>query len=399
MSKNILFLSRTGLLEPLGQSQILTYLSTLSKDYCISIITFEKVSDLNNATHVDSIQKICEANEISWSPIKYRDNLRYIGAVVGFYELFFKTLKVSNRQQINCIHLRSYYPIMITLLMHRFKKIPFIFDMRALWPEELVESGRLRANGISWKLIKYLEKKCLQKAAAVVSLTYAALDYLDKQYPVFKLKEKTTVIPTCADLKRFDLKEAQFDYNKITISCVGSMLTGWFKIDILKTVIHYLLDQYENVNFEFLTRDDKTKLFSKLDLTDHYANRISFASVLFEDMPNRIAKHDGSVFFFTPGVAKLGSAPTRMAELLGTGIPVLTNSGVGDVGSIIKDHNVGVLIALETVENIKKSCDEFINLISQKDIDKECRYTAVKLFSLESGVERYRAIYKTILNL
>ena len=43
-SNNILYLSYTGLLEPLGQSQILNYLQLLSKDYGqnISLITFEK---------------------------------------------------------------------------------------------------------------------------------------------------------------------------------------------------------------------------------------------------------------------------------------------------------------------------------------------------------------------
>ena len=50
-----------------------------------------------------------------------------------------------------------------------------------------------------------------------------------------------------------------------------------------------------------------------------------------------------SVMFFTDGLSKLGSSPTRMAEILGCGLPVVANDGVGDVARIIREYRVGVL--------------------------------------------------------
>ena len=81
----------------------------------------------------------------------------------------------------------------------------------------------------------------------------------------------------------------------------------------------------------------------------------------------RLSNHDGSVFFFTSNISKLGSAPTRMAEILGTGIPILTNTGVGDVDKIVKDNNIGELLDSEKESEIKKACDNFMKLISNKD--------------------------------
>ena len=395
--KNILFITRNGLLEPLGQSQILSYLIPLSKEFSIHIISFEKDKDIENKEQLSRIKSSCTENNIDWTPLTYRKTFRSLGIIVGFIELFFKVIRVCKVNKIDCIHARSYYPAFIALLIHQIKKVPFIFDMRALWPDELVEAGRLKESSISWKIIKTLEKQCLKKAFAIVSLTHAAVEHLDKVHPNFLLKDKTSVIPTCANLERFKLKNREFTPNAITISCIGSMLSGWFQIDILKAVVDYMLRNYPSVKFEFLTRDCKEDLLSKIDVEHKWVSRIHIDSVLFKDMPTRLTKHDGSVFFFTANTSKLGSAPTRMAELLGTGIPVLTNSGVGDVDKIVLDHKVGELLNSENEANIKIACDNFINLIRKENIGQQCRSTAEALFALDVGVVNYRSIYRKIV--
>lgn len=395
--KNILFITRNGLLEPLGQSQILSYLIPLSKQFSIHIISFEKEKDISNKKHLSHIKNRCKENNINWTPLTYRNTFRFLGIVFGFVELFFKAIGICTVNKVDCIHARSYYPAFIALLILRIKKVPFIFDMRALWPEELVEAKRLKEKSITWNVIKALEKKCLKKAVAVVSLTHAAVKHLEQLYPEYSLKQKTTVIPTCANLERFRLKTCEFTPNSITISCIGSMLSGWFKIDVLKAVVEYMLSNYPNIRFEFLTRDCKEELLLKIDKDRKWTNRIHIDSVLFKDMPNRLAKHDGSVFFFTANISKLGSAPTRMAELLGTGIPVLTNSGVGDVDKIILDHKVGELLNADNKADFKTACDNFIKLIEKKNIAQQCRYTAETLFALDVGVRNYRTIYNKIV--
>lgn len=394
--KRVLYLTRNGLLEPLGQSQILSYLVPLSKEHQFHVVSFEKEKDYENVEHHERIQRICKENNIIWKPLHYKKGNRKLSVILGFFELIKTCIKIIKKEKINIIHARSYFPAFIALFLNKLYRTPFIFDMRALWPEELVEAGRLKNKGLVWKGVKYLEKKCLKKSIAVVSLTQAAVDYLVQSHPSIDLIEKTSVIPTCADLDRFIPIESEKTNDKIVLSCVGSMLTGWFKLNILKEVIHYMLENYKYVDFEFLTRDNRTKLLNKLDLESKYTNRITIDTVLFKDMPKRIASHDGSVFFFTANISKLGSAPTRMAELLGVGIPVLTNSGVGDVGTIVKEHKIGILIDSIEKEEIKKSCDSFIDLIRDKNITKRCRETALELFTLNAGVNRYKSIYKLV---
>ena len=50
--KNVIYLTRTGLLEPLGQSQVLNYLFGLSKKFSITVISNERSDDLKDIDRV-----------------------------------------------------------------------------------------------------------------------------------------------------------------------------------------------------------------------------------------------------------------------------------------------------------------------------------------------------------
>ena len=52
----------------------------------------------------------------------------------------------------------------------------FIFDMRALWPEELVTAGHIRQL-LTFSEFNMFEKYCLKDAAAVVTLTHASTEF------------------------------------------------------------------------------------------------------------------------------------------------------------------------------------------------------------------------------
>ncbi len=59
MGHNILYISYDGMTDPLGQSQVLPYLSGLTKyGYCFTILSFEKRERF--IKEGKNIRKICE---------------------------------------------------------------------------------------------------------------------------------------------------------------------------------------------------------------------------------------------------------------------------------------------------------------------------------------------------
>jgi glycosyltransferase involved in cell wall biosynthesis len=101
--------------------------------------------------------------------------------------------------------------------------------------------------------------------------------------------------------------------------------------------------------------------------------------------------------FFTEGLSKLGSSPTRMGEALGCGIPVVANAGVGDVARIIAEHRVGVLVADAGDAAMAAAIAELDELMQTPDLAQRCRKAAEEVFSLGAGTAAYKLLYRNIL--
>lgn len=85
------------------------------------------------------------------------------------------------------------------LLAHRFK-VPFVFEVRDLWPQTLVDMGRLREGDfLTWALRK-LELWLYRRATRIVVLLPHAWEYIA---PLGIPKERITWIPNGVDLSLF----------------------------------------------------------------------------------------------------------------------------------------------------------------------------------------------------
>ncbi len=135
-----------------------------------------------------------------------------------------------------------------------------------------------------------------------------------------------------------------------------------------------------------------------LDPEGELTTRLSINACQPRDMPEAVQGHDLSVMFFTEGLSKLGSSPTRMAEILGCGLPVIANAGVGDVARIIETYRVGVLVNGPKPEQMKDALKALDRLLDDPDLSKRCRHAAEEAFSLSGGTETYSQLYASILD-
>jgi glycosyltransferase involved in cell wall biosynthesis len=390
-----LYITRNGLLEPLGQSQVFSYLKGLSQDYQITLITFEKPEDLINIQAVAKAKKDCDTYGIEWHFKKFRRQPKFLAPFWSLFEMFWAAYNVSKNGNVKLIHARSYMPAAAAWAVNRLTGTPFIFDMRALWPEELIVAGRLKRGSVMHKILTNLEKVCLRDAAVVVSLTNAAVKYLCCMYPNEIHKQRITVIPTCADLERFKPSDKQT--NNRVYGCVGTLLSGWFLRDWLSTFFNVVAKKDPEAKFEIITRDDASMVRVALDVNGKLGSRLSIFSCKPENIHEKLQEHSTSAMFFTTGKSKLGSAPTRLAEALGCSLPVIANEGVGDVAEIIRHYNVGVIVKNGSDEAMKIAFSELEILCSDPNLPARCRKAAEKVFSLHAGTQAYRKVYSQIV--
>ena len=94
-----------------------------------------------------------------------------------------------------------------------------------------------------------------------------------------------------------------------------------------------------------------------------------------------------------PAYSKIASAPTKLAEYLGCGVPCLGNIGVGDMEEILEGSRVGVAVRGFSEIELKDGMKQLTALAREPGIEQRCRSAAVARFSLDQGVEAYAAIY------
>jgi hypothetical protein len=94
---SIFYLTRNGLLEPLGQSQVMSYLKGLSRDHQITLITFEKPKDMADAQAVAKAKADCEAHNIDWHPKNFRLRPKLLAPAWSMFEMFWSALQAARR--------------------------------------------------------------------------------------------------------------------------------------------------------------------------------------------------------------------------------------------------------------------------------------------------------------
>jgi len=386
-----LYLTRNGLLEPLGQSQVLAYLRGLSREYRITLITYEKDEDRADAARMIAMRVECDRFGIRWLPQRFRHRPKVIAPVLSMLRMIWLVLREVRGQGVRLIHARSYIPAAVALIVSRLTGVPFIFDMRALWPEELITAGRLPRGSVLHHAIVAAERGCLRRAGAVVSLTHAAVVHLNRVYPDEMAGQRVAVIPTCADLDRF--VPADQTPPRRVIGCLGTVLSGWFRLDWLASFLSVAAARDPDAVFELTTMDDPARVLAALDPDRRLGERLWILPSAPEDVHRVLQGQTASVMFFTDGLSKLGSSPTRMAEILGCGVPVVANDGVGDVARIIRDYRVGVLAQGPDHNAMTTAWSELLDLLEDPDLELRCRTAAKEVFSLESGTGAYARLY------
>lgn len=391
------YLTRNGLLEPLGQSQVFSYLRGLSQEHRITLITYEKDDDWADTQRVAKLRAECERLGIRWLPQRFRPQPKVIAPAISMVRMVWLVAREVRRQRVRLIHARSYIPATVALVVSRLTGVPFLFDMRALWPEELITAGRLRRGSMLHKAMVAAERACLRHAGGVVSLTHAAAEHLRRVYPEDLTGQTVAVIPTCADLDRF--VPASQPPSQRVIGCLGTVLSGWFRLDWLAAFLAVAAKRDPELRFELTTRDDPVEVRAAIEGDADLQSRLRIAPSPSERVHEVLQGQMASVMFYAGGeISELGRSPTRMAEILGCGLPVVANEGVGDVAQIIRKHRVGILVGGPSESEMNAAWDELQQLLDDPELVVRCRRAAEAVFSLEAGTAAYSALYRQILD-
>jgi glycosyltransferase involved in cell wall biosynthesis len=103
-------------------------------------------------------------------------------------------------------------------------------------------------------------------------------------------------------------------------------------------------------------------------------------------------------FFIRPTPAKRASCPTKFAEGLASGLPIVCNRGIGDLDDVVARENVGVLIGSFSEAGYREGGQRLHALLEDPQLPERCRGLAEARYSLKRGVETYGELYRALLD-
>ena len=388
---NVLFISYDGILEPLGESQVLQYLLKLSREHRITLLSFEKRADWSKKDIRKRMRREMRYANIRWIPLRYH---KYPAVISTFYDLLRGLLAgifLKLRYKIEIVHARSYVAALIALWLKDIFKIKFIFDMRGFWADERVDAGIWKRGSMIYGIAKRFERSYLQRADCVVSLTHAGVDELVKFPFVDKDKLRVEVIPTCVNLDLFRPGTG----NKPGTFVLGyaGTATGWYIFEPVVDCFKLLLEIFPGAALDIFNKNEHAFIRDMLKKNGVPKGSFDVRTAGFDTMPANINRFSAGIFFIKPVFSKRASSPTKLGEFLACGVPCLTNSGVGDMQGILQGEGVGVVLSDFNPESERRAVKQLVALCSDKDIRQRCVRAAKKYFSLEEGVRAYNRIY------
>ena len=399
----VLFIMYDGLTDPLGQSQVLSYLRHLSKDYSFDVIGYEKPGVFEALKN--SINKEITSLDITWLPIKYHKKPPILSTIYDFY-IGWKIAKMNGDiVNYDVIHCRSGAIGNVALRLKKRYNAKLIFDMRGWWADEKKDSGAW--SSIIFKPIylyfKSIEKKLFKDSEYAISLTNAGYNEIIRQN--LKSANQISIIPTCVDFnifKPFDQKirenvriELAIPIDDKVILYSGS-LGGNYSIDTIIDAYKASKELLHDTKILILSHTDTDYIVSELEKFKIPIDDIRIKSCNYNEVHRYLMSGDVGIINYHQCFSTIGRSPTKMGEYWACGLPVLCKKDTGDVDYLVNKYpDSGYMIDENNPDAYRNALSK---IYANKNHGKKLREYSVDCFDLIKGVEIYKNLYTNLLD-
>ena len=310
---SVLYISYTGLLDPLGQSQVLQYVLGLARQHRMTLLTFERPAALCQHNQLAAIREQCITAGVDWHYLTYHNRPNLPATAYDTAMGVRQGIKLARAANARIVHCRSYIAGLMGLAVSRATGAKHIFDMRGFWPDERVDGGIWHRASAKYRVFKRLERSLFLNTDHVVSLTQAAAIEIE-QFPYLGSRcPPISVIPTCTNLGLFrppDTTPTQARTRGFTLGYVGS--TGsWYLFDEVALAVSALFERYLDAQFVVVNQEDHDYIRHRLLHAGVDLSRVTIVAAEFSSVPKQIARMDAGIFFIKPTWSKRASCPTR----------------------------------------------------------------------------------------
>jgi glycosyltransferase involved in cell wall biosynthesis len=292
-------------------------------------------------------------------------------------------------------------PGAMALAIRSITHTPLLFDVRGLMAEEYVDGGIWTDGNLAWRVTKWVERRCLRRAAAVVVLSERAKPML---FGPLTPRVPVTVIPCCVATGAFEMASARREQmrarlglaDRQVIAYAGKFST-WYLAREMAAFFAAAHARDRAWHFLVLTQSPHELIEQELSAVGVPPSAWQVHTVAPVEVAAYLSAADASISFIAAAPSKAASSPTKVGEYLAAGLPIVASAGVGDTDELLRRNGVGVVIEQHDTGAYALALDALEALLGDPSLGDRCRATARAELSLdEVGVPRYRGVYESL---
>lgn len=398
----VLYITQDGITDHIGQSQVAPYIIHLAEiGYDIHVLSAEKAG---RETLIEQYRRIFDDAGIRWTIIRYHNRPPLISTAYDLLALYRRAEEIIKGESVSVVHCRGHLAAFVGQHLKQRHRSKLIFDFRDFWLDVRIDRGRF-----PWvyRALKALEPRLIKDSDHIVTLTQRAVEILRKRYPDTNAHGSNiyTIIPCCADFSHFHIdektsKQADLIRSKISLDIDQTVLLylGSLGVDYLlnqkMALFLEVLSIYPNAVMLFVSNNGEELVRRAAAVAGVPSDNIRFANAKRDHVPAYIALADLAVVFINP-LHKEGCSPTKLAELFACNVPVIANTGVGDLDTLLSlGVNGSVVVADFEPATLREA---IVAVLRARDQDESNKIREASWgFSLEEGVRRYQAVYAAV---
>lgn len=365
--RKFLYISNVRVDDTVFQTQVLDWLHLFNNHSVrFQLIQVFHIKDLLKINHVR--RQITYIRQNTTLPFQYffffpSKSMLY---VINSIRLFL-TLMFTNQEIV--IFSRALIGKEVVLLKRILReKVIFYFDARGASAEENKYLS-LKKGDFSFKRYKmegtvhYLEYRTLISSDKIFVVSQVLKSYFKRTYNL--VNKKFVEYPCLSDTSKFfydpgireDVRHKLNIANDIKVLIYSGGIDGWHMFDKLLNFLDYLLKHEKNAFFLCLTKDI-LELERLMKSHPETARKSLGISALNSEVFKYLNAADYGILFRANTLTNNVASPTKYAEYILCGLPVLISEDVGDYSNFTSKYNLGTVLKedeLITPQNFDRS--------------------------------------------
>jgi glycosyltransferase involved in cell wall biosynthesis len=328
-------------------------------------------------------------------------NKGFIKRVVSYLSFMFSSIiqgtHASGQQDLIIATSPQFFVGIAGYIISRLKRIPFIFEIRDLWPESIVQLGLIKSKFLIL-ILEWIELFLYRKAAHIIAVTDTTVDILVERGIH---KEKISVIKNGVDLQLFTnqnnqdaLKEKYGFTGKFIVSYIGTHGLSHALDKVLETT--RLMKESKEIVFLLVGEGAEKEKLKSIAKANNLSNVVFVDQINKNELPGYYALSDIVLVTLRKLPLFQHVIPSKLFEIMAMKRPIIISVD-GEARKIVESAKSGLFCEPGNPEALKSRIKELYEDKEKRDCLGENGYKYVmKNFNRNTLADNYLEILKNV---